>query len=129
MSSSIIHTDRAPAAIGPYSQGVRAAGLIFFSGQIPIDPATGEVLEGDLAAQTELVMANIAALLAAAGVGFDDVVKTTIFLTDLTGFGVVNGIYGRFFTEHPPARSTVEVSRLPRGVAIEIEVVARDRQR
>jgi 2-iminobutanoate/2-iminopropanoate deaminase len=120
----IISTDRAPAAIGPYSQGVKAGGFVFFSGQIPLDPASGAVCTGDIAEQTELVMNNIAALLAAAGVDFGSIVKTTIFLTDLADFTIVNGIYGRRFPQAPPARSTVEVRALPRGVAIEIEVIA-----
>lgn len=120
----IINTNKAPAAIGPYSQGVRAGGFVFFSGQIPLDPASGEVIKGDIAAQSELVMNNIAALLAAAGLGFGDIVKTTIFLINLADFAVVNEIYGRRFSEAPPARSTVEVKSLPKGVAIEIEVIA-----
>ena len=120
----VISTTKAPAAIGPYSQGVRAGGFVFFSGQIPIDPATGEVCNGDITVQTELVMSNIAALLDAAGVGFDSVVKTTIFLTDLADFAAVNAVYGSRFSNEPPARSTVEVSALPKGVKIEIEVVA-----
>lgn len=129
MSRVIISTDKAPAAIGPYSQGVRAGGLIFFSGQIPIDPASGEVVKGDIAIQTELVMMNIEALLTAAGIGFNDVIKTTIFLTNLSAFGAVNEIYGRRFPDFPPARSTVEVQALPKGVDIEIEVIAVERQR
>jgi 2-iminobutanoate/2-iminopropanoate deaminase len=120
----IISTDKAPAAIGPYSQGVKAGGFLFFSGQIPLDPASGTVCTGDIAVQTELVMNNIAALLTAAGTDFGSIVKTTIFLTDLADFAVVNGIYGRRFPQAPPARSTVEVKALPRGVAIEIEVIA-----
>ncbi|MBP1729311.1 MAG: ridA [Deltaproteobacteria bacterium] len=120
----IISTDKAPAAIGPYSQGVKAGGFLFFSGQIPLDPASGAVCTGDIAAQTELVMNNIAALLTAAGVDCGSIVKTTVFLTDLADFAVVNGIYGRRFPQAPPARSTVEVKALPRGVAIEIEVIA-----
>ena len=120
----VISTTKAPAAIGPYSQGVRAGGFVFFSGQIPIDPATGEVCSGDITVQAELVMSNIAALLEAAGVGFDSVVKTTIFLTNLADFAAVNEVYGSRFTKEPPARSTVEVSALPKGVQIEIEVVA-----
>lgn len=129
MSRVIISTDKAPAAIGPYSQGVKAGGLIFFSGQIPIDPASGEVVKGDISTQAELVMINIEALLTAAGIGFKNVVKTTIFLTNLADFGVVNEIYGRRFTAAPPARSTVEVKALPRGVDIEIEVIAVECQR
>ena len=126
MSREVITTDRAPAAIGPYSQGIRVNGLIFFSGQIPLNPFTGEVVLGDIAVQAELVMTNIEALLTAAGTGFENVVKTTIFLTSLADFMVVNEIYGRRFTGAPPARSTVEVKALPKGVAIEIEVIAVD---
>lgn len=117
-------TDRAPKAIGPYSQAVRGGGFVFLSGQIPLDPATGEMVEGDVAAQTERVMDNIEAVLREAGCSFDDVVKTTIFLANLGDFAVVNGVYGRRFTGDPPARSTVEVQGLPRGAAVEIEVVA-----
>lgn len=123
-NKEIICSDRAPAAIGPYSQGVKAGGLIFFSGQIPIDPLTGDVLQGDIAAQAELVMNNIEALLAAVQLDFSAVVKTTIFLTDLGDFAAVNEIYGRRFSVAPPARSTVEVKALPRGVNIEIEIIA-----
>ena len=124
MAREIIHTESAPAAIGPYSQGVRAGGFIFFSGQIPIDPASGEVVSGGIIPQAEQVMRNVEALLTAAGTGFDAVVKTTIFLTDLADFGQVNEIYGRCFSSAPPARSTVQVSALPKGVAVEIEVIA-----
>ena len=127
MSRVIISTDKAPAAIGPYSQGVRANGFIFFSGQIPLDPSSGEVVLGDIAVQTELVMKNIEALLTAAGAEFRDVVKSTIFLTNLADFAVVNEIYGRRFPDGPPARSTVEVKALPKGVDIEIEVIALER--
>lgn len=127
MSKEIIATDKAPKAIGPYSQGVRAGGFIFFSGQIPLNPKTGEMRGGDTAEQAEQVMENIAALLAAAGLTFGDVVKSTIFLTDLSDFAVVNGIYGRRFPADPPARSTVEVKGLPRGAKVEIEVIARTR--
>lgn len=126
MKREVIATDRAPAAIGPYSQGVRANGFIFFSGQIPLNPFSGEVVLGDIAIQAELVMNNIEALLTAAGTGFQHIVKTTIFLTNLADFGVVNEIYGRRFSNEPPARSTVEVKALPKGVAIEIEVIAVD---
>src|SRR6185369_3401645 len=124
MKKDIISTDKAPSAIGPYSQGVRVDGFIFFSGQIPIEPATGEVVKGEISIQAEQVMQNIEALLEASGIGFDNVVKSTIFLTDLADFGVVNDIYGRRFTAPYPARSTVQVSALPKGVDIEIEVVA-----
>ena len=121
----IIVTERAPQAIGPYSQGVKAGGFLFLSGQIALDPATGELVSGGVAAETERVMDNIAGVLAAAGLDFDSVVKTTIFLTDLAAFGVVNGIYGRRFPVASPARSTVQVAALPRGACVEIEVIAR----
>lgn len=124
MKREIIATDRAPRAIGPYSQGVVAGGLVFFSGQIALHPDTGEMVGADVAAQTEQVLANIAALLDAAGLSFGDVVKSTIFLVNLADFGVVNEIYGRRFTAAPPARSTVEVKGLPRGALVEIEVIA-----
>lgn len=126
MVKEVIQTGLAPAAIGPYSQAIRANGFIFFSGQIPINPADGAVVLGDIAVQAELVMNNIQGLLTAAGVTFEDIVKTTIFLTDLADFAVVNEIYGRRFSALPPARSTVAVKALPKGVAIEIEVTALD---
>ncbi len=124
MKKEIIVTDKAPKAIGPYSQGVKAGNLLFFSGQIPLDPETGEMAGKGIAEQTERVMENIAALLAAAGLGFADVLKSTIYLTDLANFAVVNEIYGRRFPADPPARSTVEVKGLPRGAGVEIEVIA-----
>jgi 2-iminobutanoate/2-iminopropanoate deaminase len=124
MKKEIIATDKAPQAIGPYSQGVKGGGMVFFSGQIPLDPVTGEMVGKGIAAQTERVMENIAALLTAAGLGFGDVVKSTIYLTDLTNFSIVNDIYGRRFPAAPPARSTVEVKGLPRGAEVEIEVIA-----
>ena len=124
MSKEIITTDKAPQAIGPYSQGVRAGGFVFFSGQIPLYPATGEVCTGDIREQAELVMTNIEAVLAAAGLGFPAVVKSTIYLADLGNFATVNEVYGRFFPVNPPARSTVEVKGLPKGVGVEIEIVA-----
>jgi 2-iminobutanoate/2-iminopropanoate deaminase len=124
MGKEIIVTDKAPQAIGPYSQGVRAGGFVFYSGQIPLYPATGELCTGDIREQTELVMANIGAVLAAAGLDYASVVKTTIYLVDLANFAVVNEVYGRFFPANPPARSTVEVKGLPKGVGVEIEVVA-----
>ncbi len=127
MSKEIVATDKAPRAIGPYSQGVRAGGFVFFSGQIPLDPKSGQLKGGGIIEQTEQVMENIAALLDAAGLGFADVVKSTIYLTDLSDFAVVNEIYGRRFPADPPARSTVEVKSLPRGAAIEIEITALSR--
>lgn len=124
MQKEIIVTDKAPKAIGPYSQGVRAGAFVFFSGQIPLDPTTGELRGTSCAEQAEEVMENIAALLAAAGLGFADVVKCTIFLTNLADFAAVNEVYGRRFPQNPPARSTVEVKSLPRGAMVEIEVIA-----
>lgn len=124
MTIEAIRTDAAPAAIGPYSQGVRAGDLVFFSGQIPLLPERGELVDGDIAAQTEQVMKNMAAALAGAGLGFDRVVKTTIYLTDLGSFATVNEIYGRYFEKTPPARATVEVAALPKGAEVEIEWIA-----
>ncbi|MFZ4855618.1 MAG: RidA family protein [Desulfuromonadaceae bacterium] len=124
MSIEIIATDTAPAAIGPYSQAIKFDGLIFCSGQIPLDPATGVVVEGGVREQAEQVMRNIEAVLKAAGSGFDKVVKATIFLTDMADFVVVNEVYGSRFQHHKPARSTVAVKSLPKEVALEIEVIA-----
>ena len=121
-----VHTDSAPKAIGPYSQAIRANGLIFASGQIPLDPATMQIVEGGIREQTERVLNNLAAVLEAAGSSLDRVVKTTVFLADLTDFSEMNETYGRFFGEAPPARSTVEVARLPRDVRVEIDVIALD---
>jgi 2-iminobutanoate/2-iminopropanoate deaminase len=114
----------APAAIGPYSAGIRAGNLLFLSGSIPLDPATGEVVSGDITAQATRVMENIAALLAAAGAGFSQVVKTTVFLADMNEFAAMNEVYAKYFAAPFPARSTVQVARLPRDVRLEIEVVA-----
>jgi 2-iminobutanoate/2-iminopropanoate deaminase len=120
-----ISTKTAPAAIGPYSQAVRVAGLVFLSGQIPLDPGTGQIVEGSITVQTERVLDNLAAVLKAAGLTFDHVAKTTIFLTDLGDFQAVNEVYGERFTHTPqPARSTVQVSALPRGAKVEIEAIA-----
>ena len=124
MKKEIINTKYAPEAIGPYSQAVKAAGLIFISGQIPLDPESGEIAGDGIEAQTERVMKNLAAVLEAAGTGLDKVVKTTIYLTDLNDFALVNGIYGSYFNDSPPARATVEVSGLPKGVKVEIEAIA-----
>lgn len=124
MGKGIIATDKAPQAIGPYSQAVRAGGLLFCSGQIPLDPATGEMCGGSVREQTEQVMTNIAAVLEAAGLTFGDVVKSTVFLADLADFAIVNEVYGARFPSMPPARSTVEVQGLPRGAKVEIEVTA-----
>ncbi len=120
-----IHTTAAPAAIGPYSQAVSAGPLVFASGQVALDPISGELVGDNVAAQTRQVMANIAAILAAAGLTFADVVKTTIFLVDMDDFGAVNAVYGEsFHTGPPPARSTVAVAALPRGARVEIEAIA-----
>ncbi len=120
----IIKTERAPQAIGPYSQAVKAAGFVFASGQIPIDPATGEFVAGGVAEQTEQVLKNLSAVLEAAGTTLGQVVKTTVFLADMKDFAAMNEVYARFFTEHPPARATVEASALPRGARVEIEAIA-----
>src|SRR6266536_1632251 len=119
-----IFTSEAPAAIGPYSQGIRTGRFLFCSGQIPLDPKSGEIVSGDIATQTRRVLDNIAAILRAEGLTFDHIVKTTIFLTDLGNFQTVNEIYGSYFKQDPPARSTVQVSALPKGANVEIEVIA-----
>lgn len=124
MKLEILHTEKAPAAIGPYSQAVKCGNLLFCSGQIPLDPATGEIVSGGIASQAERVMVNIEAMLDAAGIGFDDVIKTTIYLVDMADFAVVNEVYGNRFPEHKPARSTVAVKSLPRGSLLEIEIIA-----
>jgi 2-iminobutanoate/2-iminopropanoate deaminase len=120
----IVSTQSAPAAIGPYSQGVWSGELLFLSGQIPINPENGAMVEGDAAAQAEQVLKNIGAILASQGLTFRDVVKATVFSTDMGTFASVNEVYGRYFKEEPPARSFVEVSALPKGALVEIEVVA-----
>jgi 2-iminobutanoate/2-iminopropanoate deaminase len=120
----IVSSEQAPKAIGPYSQAVVAGGFIFASGQIPFDPSTGEFVEGGVAEQTEQVLKNLTAVLGAAGASLADVVKTTVFLADMNDFAVMNEVYGRFFTENPPARATVQAARLPRDARVEIEVIA-----
>ena len=120
----IVKTERAPQAIGPYSQAVVANGFVFASGQIPIDPATGQFVEGGIVEQTEQVLRNVSNLLEAAGTGLARVVKTTVFLADMDDFAAMNETYSRFFGENPPARSTVQAARLPRDARVEIEVVA-----
>jgi 2-iminobutanoate/2-iminopropanoate deaminase len=120
----IISSKSAPAAIGPYSQAIRAGGMVFLSGQIPLDPESGQIVEGDIAAQTERVMKNLSAVLEAAGCTFDDVVRTTIYLVDLKDFQTVNETYARYFSAAPPARATVQVAALPRGSRVEIDAIA-----
>lgn len=120
----IIATESAPKAIGPYSQAVRWNGLIFCSGQIPLDPKTGLTVEGDIAQQTTRVLENLKAVLEAAGSGLDKVLKTTVFIKDISEFQAMNEVYGRYFPANAPARSTVEAARLPRDVRIEIECIA-----
>lgn len=124
MVRAVIATDGAPKAIGPYSQAIKAGNFLFVSGQIPVDPATQQVVEGDVAVQTARVLDNVSAILKAAGSSLDKVVKVTAFLTDLGSFGAFNEVYGRYFKNAPPARSTVEVSQLPKGVGVEVEVIA-----
>lgn len=119
-----IATQKAPQAIGPYSQGIAANGFLFLSGQIPLDPATGQVVEGDIAVQTERVLKNLEGVLEAAGSSLARVVKTTVYLKDLNDFGRMNEVYGKFFSSEPPARATVEVARLPRDVRVEIDLIA-----
>lgn len=119
-----IHTDSAPKAIGPYSQAIKANGLIFASGQIPLDPETMQMVEGDVRAQTERVLKNMEQVLAAAGSSLQKVVKTTVFLADLNDFAAMNEVYSQFFGETRPARSTVQVARLPRDARVEIDVIA-----
>lgn len=123
MKGKVIATEKAPQAIGPYSQGIEAGSLVCLSGQIAIDPATGELVPGDIRAQAEQVMQNIGAILEAAGLGYGDVVKTTCFLTDMKDFAAFNAVYGRYFTDKP-ARSCVGVASLPKGALAEVEVMA-----
>lgn len=123
-AKEIVSTEKAPAAIGPYSQAVKAGGFLFVSGQIPINPATGALVTGAIEAQTRQVMENLKAILAAAGLGMENVVKATIFLTNMQHFAAINAVYGEYFTSEAPARAAVGVSSLPKGVDVEIEVIA-----
>ena len=120
----VISSAEAPAAVGPYSQAIALGDLLFCAGQIPLDPQTNELVDGDVTSQTERVCQNIAAVLKANGMTFANVVKTTVFLTDLTNFAAMNAVYARYFTEPFPARSTIQVAGLPRGSQVEIEVTA-----
>ena len=121
---TVVSTPHAPGAIGPYSQAIVHNGLAYLSGAIPLDPATGQVVDGDIAAQTEQVFANMNAVLAACGSSLSGVLKTTVFLKDMTEFAAFNAVYAKHFDANPPARSTVEVARLPRDVRVEIEAIA-----
>ena len=125
VSKEIISTDRAPAAIGPYSQAVRSGDLVFLSGQIPLEPVSGSVVAGGIKEQSERVLLNLQAVIEAAGGTLADVVKTSCFLADMNDFALFNHVYGRFFAESPPARETVEVSRLPKDVLVEVSAVCR----
>ena len=120
----VIATNDGPKAIGPYSQAIKANGFVFVSGQIPLDPATQQLVEGDVAAQTERVLTNLSAILAAAGSSLQNVVKAGVFLKNMSDFAAMNEVYGRYFTQSTPARSTVEVARLPKDVLVEIDVIA-----
>jgi 2-iminobutanoate/2-iminopropanoate deaminase len=120
----IVHTEQAPKAIGPYSQAIRTNGFVFASGQIPTDPETGQFVAGGIAEQTEQVIRNLSRVLEAAGSGLNRVVKTTVFLADMEEFAAMNEVYGKFFSEEPPARATVEAARLPRDARVEIEAIA-----
>jgi 2-iminobutanoate/2-iminopropanoate deaminase len=124
MTRSVIATQDAPAAIGPYSQAVQSGGFLFLSGQIPLDPATGELVTGSIEEETHRVMKNLHGVLSAAGVGFEHVLKTTIYLTDLADFTKVGGVYATYFQNQPPARATVQVSALPKGARVEIDAIA-----
>lgn len=124
MATTVVSTEKAPGAIGPYSQAVKCGNLVFTAGQIPLDPSTGKLVEGDIAAQTERVMQNLQAILDAAGSSMSRVVKTTCFLANLDDFAAFNEVYGRYFAENRPARSTVQAARLPAGANVEVECVA-----
>ena len=124
MTKKVIQTEKAPKAIGPYSQAIQAGNFLFLSGQIPLDPKTGELVEGDIRQQTKQVLENIKGVLESQKLGMENVVKVTIFLKDIGNFNQVNEVYATYFPSSPPARSTVEVSKLPRNTEIEIEVVA-----
>ncbi len=121
---TIVQTEKAPAAIGPYSQAVKAGGFVFLSGQVALDPASAQVVAGDVRAQTERVLKNLQAVLAAAGSSLAAVVKTTVFLADMNDFAAMNEVYGRFFSSDPPARATVQAARLPKDVQVEIDLIA-----
>ncbi len=124
MEKQVVNTDQAPAAIGPYSQALKVGEMVFVSGQIPIDPATGDIVQGDIKTQTRQVLTNLNAVLAAAGSSLEKTVKTTVYITNMDEFSQVNEVYSEFFKDQPPARACVEVSRLPKGVTVEIDAIA-----
>lgn len=124
MKKEVIYTNLAPNAIGPYSQAIKVGDMLFISGQIPVVPETSEIVSGGVTEQTHQVLRNLNSVLKAAGYAFNDVVKTTIFIKDMNDFGTINEVYGQYFSEHKPARATVEVSRLPKDVKVEIELIA-----
>lgn len=124
MEKKIIRTDNAPAPIGPYNQAIQYGDMLFISGQVPIDPKTGEVIQGDIKDETRLVMENLKAILTEAGMTFDNVLKTSIFLMDMGQFGSVNEVYGSYFGSYAPARETIQVAGLPKGVKVEISMIA-----
>ena len=124
MAVNVIKTTNAPGAVGPYSQAIKAGDFLFASGQIALSPATGEIVEGGVVAQAEQVMKNVGAILTEAGLSYDNVVKTTVFITDINTFGAVNEVYGKYFNAILPARSCVEVGHLPKGALVEVEVIA-----
>ena len=124
MKKKVVHTEKAPKAIGPYSQGIQAGNFLFLSGQIPLDPASGELVKGDIREQARRVLENLKGVLESQNLGMEDVVKVTIFMKDMGNFSQVNEVYGTYFPSFPPARSTVEVARLPKDVDIEIEAIA-----
>jgi 2-iminobutanoate/2-iminopropanoate deaminase len=124
MAKSVVSTTNAPKAIGPYSQGIKLGNLIFTAGQIPLDPSSGKIVEGSIAEQADRVMRNLQAVLAAAGSSLDRVVKTTCFLANLDDFGTFNEVYGSYFSDNPPARTTVQAARLPAGALVEVECIA-----
>jgi 2-iminobutanoate/2-iminopropanoate deaminase len=124
MHRELIHTNQAPAAVGPYSQAVRVGNLLFTAGQIGLDPVTGQMMDADVATQTERVLQNLAAILNAGGSSLEQVIKCTVFLMDMADFAAMNEVYGRFFPQNPPARSTVQVSGLPLGARVEVEAIA-----
>jgi len=124
LEKQVVNTDQAPAAIGPYSQALKVGEMVFVSGQIPIDPATGDIVQGDIKAQARQVLTNLNAVLAAAGSSLEKTVKTTVYITNMDEFSQVNEVYSEFFKDQPPARACVEVSRLPKGVTVEIDAIA-----